>query len=149
MTLDVAPKYPVTGSLKQVRLDEASAEKVLEYFENGWTLYNTLMSCLKSDEDYYRIPNTLRRPLIFYLGHTAVFFVNKFVAAGILTVRPLFFLFLVSFLVSFFPPSFSMLAPSQTSSMLCFDADCARLLVSAGGATHQPPLRDALCCWRR
>lgn len=93
MTLDLQPTMPpATGSLKQPRLDNTSTEELLNYFENGWTLYNSLMSCLKADEDYYRLPNTLRRPLIFYLGHPAVFFINKFVAAGLLTVRPpLFF----------------------------------------------------------
>lgn len=76
----------MVGSLKQLNLGSATPASVLQYFENGWSLYETLMRCFRSDDDYYRIANPLRRPLVFYLGHTAVFYVNKFVAAGILTV---------------------------------------------------------------
>lgn len=75
-------------SLKQLRVSEndlVSMEEVLEYFQNGWDLYEKVMSSLKEDADYYVQPNRLRHPLIFYLGHTATFYVNKLQLAGCIT----------------------------------------------------------------
>ena len=39
------------------------------------------------DEAYYEKPITLRHPLIFYFGHTATFFVNKLLLAGLIENR--------------------------------------------------------------
>ena len=73
------------SSLKQLRIgdnDLVTMEEVMAYFQNGWDLYEKVMSSLKEDADYYVQPNSLRHPLIFYLGHTACFFVNKLQLAG-------------------------------------------------------------------
>ena len=39
---------------------------------------------MKDDQAYYEKPEPLRHPLIFYLAHTAVFFVNKLRVAKII-----------------------------------------------------------------
>ncbi len=39
------------------------------------------------DEAYYKKPISLRHPLIFYFGHTATFFINKFLLAGLIEQR--------------------------------------------------------------
>eukprot|EP00007_Cunea_sp_BSH-02190019_P005528 CAMPEP_0174230404 /NCGR_PEP_ID=MMETSP0417-20130205/1175_1 /TAXON_ID=242541 /ORGANISM="Mayorella sp, Strain BSH-02190019" /LENGTH=786 /DNA_ID=CAMNT_0015308085 /DNA_START=104 /DNA_END=2467 /DNA_ORIENTATION=- len=57
-------------------------DQLLAYFSRCWNMYERLMGAVRSDADYYLFPNKLRRPLIFYLGHTAVFYVNKMILAG-------------------------------------------------------------------
>ena len=47
------------------------------YFEQTWELYESLFSLINNDEAYVLRPEPLRHPLIFYYGHTAVFYVNK------------------------------------------------------------------------
>jgi len=57
-------------------------EEILDYFLKTFDLYSSLFECLASDEAYYKKPNRLRHPLIFYYAHTAVFFINKLNASG-------------------------------------------------------------------
>lgn len=47
------------------------------YFEQTWELYESLFSLINEDEAFVLRPEPLRHPLIFYYGHTAVFYVNK------------------------------------------------------------------------
>jgi len=66
---------------------------VLDYFNNGWTLTETLFSGLNSDEAFYRPPyHGLRHPLIFYYVHPATLYVNKLHMAGLIekTINPYF-----------------------------------------------------------
>ncbi|MBT8043169.1 MAG: 5-histidylcysteine sulfoxide synthase, partial [Pontiella sp.] len=49
--------------------------------------YENLFDTLVSDEVFYMRPQPLRHPLIFYFGHTAVFFVNKLVLGKQLDTR--------------------------------------------------------------
>nr|HPR60369.1 DinB family protein [Prolixibacteraceae bacterium] len=42
---------------------------------------------LKTDEAFYRRADPLRHPLIFYLGHTAVFYINKLMLAKLIDQR--------------------------------------------------------------
>jgi 5-histidylcysteine sulfoxide synthase/putative 4-mercaptohistidine N1-methyltranferase len=48
------------------------------YFRETWELYESLFSLINDDNAYYLRPEPLRHPLIFYYGHTAVFYINKF-----------------------------------------------------------------------
>lgn len=66
---------------------EAKREELRAYFHNTLDEYELLFETLRNDEAYYVKPISLRHPLIFYLGHTATFFVNKLVLAGIMTER--------------------------------------------------------------
>lgn len=56
-------------------------QEILNYFEQTFSLYEDLFSLLKNDDSYYTIADPLRHPLIFYLGHTSVFYINKLLLA--------------------------------------------------------------------
>lgn len=66
---------------------EAKRQEILDYFHDSFTLYESLFECLASDEAYYARANPLRHPLIFYYGHTSVFFINKLNVAKLIDVR--------------------------------------------------------------
>ncbi len=66
---------------------EAKRQEILEYFHHSFTLYESIFECLASDDSYYRRANTLRQPLIFYYGHTSVFFINKLNVANLIDQR--------------------------------------------------------------
>ncbi|WP_223787714.1 5-histidylcysteine sulfoxide synthase [Marinicella meishanensis] len=57
-------------------VDHKRAE-IKHHFNSTWDTYEKLFECLKNDQAYYEQPEPLRHPLIFYLAHTAVFYVNK------------------------------------------------------------------------
>lgn len=52
-------------------------EHLKTYFTETWELYESLFSLINDDSAYYLRPEPLRHPLIFYYGHTAVFYINK------------------------------------------------------------------------
>lgn len=66
---------------------EAKRQEIRDYFLSTFNRYEQLFETLAGDEAYFRKPIALRHPLIFYLGHTATFFINKLVLAGLLKER--------------------------------------------------------------
>ena len=62
-------------------------KEILDYFHNTFDRYEQLFEVLAGDEAYYEKPIPLRHPLIFYLGHTATFFINKLSLAGLVQER--------------------------------------------------------------
>ena len=66
---------------------EAKRQEILDYFHNSFTLYESLFDCLASDEAFYKRANRLRQPLIFYYGHTSVFYLNKLNVANLIDQR--------------------------------------------------------------
>ena len=63
-------------------VDRATA---MAYFDNTWTMFETLFAGMDGEEGFFRPPSHgLRHPQIFYYGHTAVLYVNKMRVAGIL-----------------------------------------------------------------
>jgi 5-histidylcysteine sulfoxide synthase/putative 4-mercaptohistidine N1-methyltranferase len=70
ITLDKPPL--LTGHDVEIKRAELKA-----YFEQTWELYESLFSLINEDEAFVLRPEPLRHPLIFYYGHTAVFYVNK------------------------------------------------------------------------
>lgn len=62
-------------------------QQIADYFNFTFERYESLFETLKSDEAYYRKSIPLRHPLIFYFGHTATFFVNKMLLAGLIDKR--------------------------------------------------------------
>ncbi|MDJ0808151.1 MAG: 5-histidylcysteine sulfoxide synthase [Gammaproteobacteria bacterium] len=66
---------------------ETKREEIRAYFHQTFTLYEKLFDCLATDEAYYVQANPLRHPLIFYYGHTAVFFTNKLHVAKLIPNR--------------------------------------------------------------
>ena len=76
---------------KTINLNEGNPEdkriEILNYFEKTWEIDERLYRALKQDETFYLWADPLRHPLIFYLGHTAAFFINKLILAKIIDVR--------------------------------------------------------------
>lgn len=66
---------------------EEKRSEIRRYFNTTWSLYEHLFETLASEEVFYERPQPLRHPLIFYFGHTAVFFVNKLMLARQLDAR--------------------------------------------------------------
>lgn len=76
---------------KTLILNESDAEalraKLRRYFHNTYDIEEKLYQLLADDEAFYLRPDPLRHPLVFYLGHTAVFYMNKLNIAGIVNDR--------------------------------------------------------------
>ena len=66
---------------------DTKRHEIARYFTDTFDTYTRLFDCLADDSGYYQKSIPLRHPLIFYLGHTATFFVNKLVLAKILKER--------------------------------------------------------------
>ncbi len=78
--------FPGTPLLTGSDAEQKRAE-ILAYFHATFDCYERLFEVLTCDEAYYKKPISLRHPLIFYLGHTATFFINKLVLAGLVERR--------------------------------------------------------------
>ena len=83
-TLDL--KTPKTINLREGRTEEKRKE-IRQYFHETFDVYEKLFEPLRSDEAYTTRADPLRHPLIFYLGHPAVFFINKLILARLLDKR--------------------------------------------------------------
>ncbi len=66
---------------------EKKRQEIRAYFHQTFSLYENLFACLASEEAYYTKATPLRHPLIFYYGHTAVFFINKLHVAKLIPER--------------------------------------------------------------
>lgn len=66
---------------------ESKRQEILQYFHQTFSLYESLFECLDGDAAFFARANPLRHPLIFYYGHTAVFFINKLNVAGLINTR--------------------------------------------------------------
>ena len=66
---------------------ESKREEILEYFHRTFSLYESIFDCRVDDEAYYARANMLRHPLIFYYGHTSVFYINKLNVAKLINER--------------------------------------------------------------
>jgi 5-histidylcysteine sulfoxide synthase/putative 4-mercaptohistidine N1-methyltranferase len=66
---------------------EAKRQEIAAYFNTTWHRYDALFETLSDDRAYYEKAIPLRHPLMFYFGHTATFFVNKLVLAGLIDQR--------------------------------------------------------------
>jgi hypothetical protein len=69
------------------KLNKCDRQSILHYFENAWQLEDTLMKSVVGDDTFYLNPDPLRNRLIFYLGHSAVFYINKLIQVGLLQKR--------------------------------------------------------------
>ncbi len=65
----------------------AKREEIRAYFHATFDRDESLFETLSKNEAYYKKPITLRHPLIFYFGHTATFFINKLMLAGVISER--------------------------------------------------------------
>ena len=69
------------------KLDRVNIDELITQFEQAWALEEMLMKSLAREDTFYINPDPLRNPLIFYLGHSAVFYINKLIRVGLLTQR--------------------------------------------------------------
>ncbi|TKB57421.1 5-histidylcysteine sulfoxide synthase [Ferrimonas aestuarii] len=75
-----------TPSLHGDNIEQKRAE-IKAYFNQSWTLYESLFEVIKADASYYLKAEPLRHPLVFYFGHTATFFINKLKLAKLIEHR--------------------------------------------------------------
>lgn len=94
MTAENALKKHASGNTLYLRtpvLDgkdsAAKRQEIADYFNFNFERYESLFETLKSDQGFYQKSIPLRHPLIFYFGHTATFFVNKMLLAGLIDKR--------------------------------------------------------------
>ncbi|MFA9392979.1 MAG: 5-histidylcysteine sulfoxide synthase [Prolixibacteraceae bacterium] len=66
---------------------ESKRDEIRRYFLHTYALDEKLYECLANDEAFFRRADPLRHPLIFYFGHTAVFFINKLMLAKLIDKR--------------------------------------------------------------
>lgn len=62
----------LTGSSEQAKRQTLKAA-----FNQTWEVYESLFSLINNHQAFYKKAEPLRHPLIFYFGHTAVFYINK------------------------------------------------------------------------
>jgi 5-histidylcysteine sulfoxide synthase len=76
---------------RTIILNSGTAEdkrvEIRDYFHKSFTLDEQLYDTLAHDKAFFLRPEPLRHPLIFYLGHTAVFYVNKLIVAKVIEER--------------------------------------------------------------
>ena len=66
---------------------DAKHEEIRRYFHTTYSLDEQLYETLASEDAFYLRWEPLRHPLIFYLGHTAAFYINKLIVARITNQR--------------------------------------------------------------
>lgn len=66
---------------------ESKKAEIREYFLKTWEIDEKLYTQLVNDETFYLRGDPLRHVILFYLGHTAVFFINKLFLAKIIDCR--------------------------------------------------------------
>jgi 5-histidylcysteine sulfoxide synthase/putative 4-mercaptohistidine N1-methyltranferase len=66
---------------------EAKREEIRAYFHKTFSIDEQLYASLADDAAFYLRAEPLRHPLIFYLGHTASFYINKLIIARLTTER--------------------------------------------------------------
>ncbi|ART79109.1 5-histidylcysteine sulfoxide synthase [Oceanisphaera avium] len=75
---ELTKRVSKTLSLTGDSVAEKRAE-IRHYFHHTFNLYESLFDCINDEHAYYIRAEPLRHPLIFYFGHTAVFFINKLI----------------------------------------------------------------------
>ncbi len=68
-------------------LHHCDRQDIFAYFQNAWQIEDCLMKSLINPETFYLNPDPLRNLLIFYLGHSAVFYINKLIRVGLIAER--------------------------------------------------------------
>lgn len=66
---------------------EEKRKEIREYFLKTWEVDEKLYTQLASDEVFYYRGDPLRHIILFYLGHTAVFYINKMMLTKLISER--------------------------------------------------------------
>jgi 5-histidylcysteine sulfoxide synthase len=87
--MQTIPKAKINqlASAQVPKLNDCNSQTLLNYFTNSWELEETLFKTLISEDTFYLNPDLLRNKLIFYIGHSAVFYINKLIRVGLLANR--------------------------------------------------------------
>lgn len=67
-------------------LNNIKKQDIINYLHSAWTTEDTLFKSIKENKTFYLNPDSLRNPLIFYLGHSAVFYINKLLIVSLLDI---------------------------------------------------------------
>ena len=67
--------------------EEDKRVEIRDYFHKSFSIDEQLYETLANDSAFYLRAEPLRHPLIFYFGHTAVFYVNKLIVAKVIEKR--------------------------------------------------------------
>jgi len=62
-------------------------QEIKAYFQHCYKRYESLFDLISDERAYFQKADALRHPLLFYYGHTATFFINKFKLAKIIDER--------------------------------------------------------------
>jgi 5-histidylcysteine sulfoxide synthase/putative 4-mercaptohistidine N1-methyltranferase len=62
-------------------------EEIKKYFLDTYTQFENIFKLLKNDDIFYKKSESTRHPMIFYFGHTSVFFINKLINMKIISTR--------------------------------------------------------------
>ena len=66
---------------------EQKRKEIKRYFQLCYKRYESLFRIVTDESAYFQKADPLRHPIIFYYGHTATFFINKFKLAKIIDER--------------------------------------------------------------
>lgn len=66
---------------------EKKRQEIKAYFQYCYKRYESLFRLVSDERAYFQKADPLRHPIIFYYGHTATFFINKFKLAKIIDTR--------------------------------------------------------------
>jgi 5-histidylcysteine sulfoxide synthase/putative 4-mercaptohistidine N1-methyltranferase len=66
---------------------ELKRQEIKAYFQTTYKRYESLFKIVSDEKAYFHKADPLRHPIIFYYGHTATFFINKFKLAKIIDER--------------------------------------------------------------
>jgi len=66
---------------------ELKRREIKAYFQETYKRYESLFNIVRDAKAYFQKADHLRHPIIFYYGHTATFFINKFKLAKIIDER--------------------------------------------------------------
>jgi len=66
---------------------EQKRKEIKDYFQACYRRYESLFNIVSDEQAYYKKADSLRHPIIFYYGHTATFFINKFKLAKMIDDR--------------------------------------------------------------
>lgn len=66
---------------------EEKRKEIQAYFQYCYKRYESLFNIVKHEKAYFQKADPLRHPIIFYYGHTATFFINKFKLAKMIDGR--------------------------------------------------------------
>jgi len=61
---------------------EQKRKEIKRYFQLCYKRYESLFRIVTDESAYFQKADPLRHPIIFYYGHTATFFINKFKLAN-------------------------------------------------------------------